>query len=246
MIKDEERILLLGERNFLVTKKQRKMGTHFGEIDLTKIKKWGQKITSSKGTVFFVVQPTILDLLRKCNRMPQIITAKDAAQIVAITGAGDGWKCLDAGSGSGFLALFLSNVVKPTGSIVTYEKNKKFYDNAKKNIEFCSMEKIIKIKNKDLLKVFTEKNLDLITLDMIYAEKIISKAYKALKPGGWLCIYSPHIEQQQRSVMEFENHNFVQIRTIETMQRDWQISDYSHPRPKQIVHTGFMTFGRKG
>jgi len=244
MIKENDKVLLLGERNFLVTKKQKKMGTQFGELDLTKIKKYGQMIKSSLGEEFFVVEPTVIDLLRKCNRLPQIITTKDAAQIIAVTGLTTGMKCLDAGTGSAFLTIFLGNIVKPNGSVISYEKNKRFYDNAKKNIAFCSMEKVITIKNKDMLKGFSEKNLDLITLDMIYAEELVSKAHAALKPGGWLCIYSPHIEQQKKSVVEMEKL-FRQIKTIETMQRLWQVSDYTHPMPRQIVHTGFISFGRK-
>lgn len=244
MIKEDERILLLGRSNFLVTKKQKKMGTQFGEIDLTKIKSYGQKIKSSSGEIFVVAQPSIIDLLKRCNRLPQIITTKDAAQIVAVTGLTSGWNCLDAGTGSGFLAIFLGSIVKP-GKVTTYEKNTKFYENAKRNIEFCGLHKIITIKNKDILKGFNEKGLDLVTFDMIHAETLVGKAYKALKSGGWLCIYSPHIEQQKKSVEEMIKNNFVQIKTIETMQREWQVSDYTHPMPKQIVHTGFMTFGRK-
>ena len=245
MITEDDKILLAGKRNFLVTKKQKKMGTQFGEIDLTKIRKYGQKIKSSSGEIFIVAKPTIIDLLKRCNRLPQIITTKDAAQIIAVTGLTSGWKCLDAGSGSGFLAIFMGNIVAPNGSVVTYEKNNKFYENAKRNIEFCGLDKIITIKNKDILNGFNEKGLDLITFDMIHAEKMIPKAKKSLNPGGWLCVYSPHIEQQKKAVEEMIKENFVHIKTIETMQREWQVSDYTHPMPKQIVHTGFMTFGRK-
>ena len=47
--------------------------------------------------------------------------------------------------------------------------------------------------NSDTTKIldngFSEKNLDLITFDMIHAEKMIPKAKKALNPGGWIFIY---------------------------------------------------------
>lgn len=238
------KVLLLGERSFIVDIAQKKFSTNYGLLDLTKIKKYGQVLQSNTGHEFVVLEPTILDLLRKAKRMPQIIMPKDAGQIVAHTGVSSGWKCLDAGTGSAFLSIFLGNIVKPDGIVVTYEKNKKFYENAKKNIEFCNLAGIVKIKNKPAEK-FTEKNLDLITLDMIDADKMVKKCKTALKSGGWLAVYSPHIEQQKKVVKEMEKQKFAQVKTISTQQVDWQVSDYTHPRPSQIVHTGFITFGRK-
>ena len=238
------KILLLGERSFIIDLSQKKFSTNYGEIDLTKIKKYGQVVKTNTGKQFVALKPSIQDLLRKAKRMPQIITAKDAGQIIAYTGLRSGWHCLDAGAGSGFLAIMLGNIVAPDGSVTTYEKNKKFYENVKRNIEFCGLSSTIKIKNKPALG-FTERNLDLITLDMIEAEKMIKKCHKALKPGAWLAVYSPHIEQQKRVLKEIEKSNFAQARTMQTQQIDWQVSDFSHPRPSQLVHTGFITFARK-
>jgi len=238
------KVLLLGERAFIVDISQKKFSSNYGEVDLTKVRRHGQVVRSNTGYEFVVLKPTITDLLRKAKRMPQIITAKDAGQIIAHTGVCSGWYCLDAGSGSGFMAIFLGNIVHPNGSIITYEKNKVFYDNAKKNIEFCGLDDVVKIKNMPAER-FNERNLDLIVLDMINAEKMVKKCYKSLKPGGWLVIYSPHIEQQKRVRSEVAKNNFIQIKTIQTQQTEWQISNYTHPKPTQLVHTGFITFARK-
>lgn len=241
------KILLIGKGKFLVDTAQKRFHCHYGEIDLREIKRYGQRIRSSLGYEFIVVKPSIIDLLKKCKRGPQIVMPKDAATILAITGIENGWRCLDAGGGSGFLAIFLANIVKPGGKVFVYEKNKEYAKNVKENVMLCGLEKIIKVKNEDV-KNFKERNLDLITLDMKGAEKIIKKTYKALKHGGWLCIYSPHIEQQKAVVRKIENlgeKHFAEVQTLENIQRFWQINDYTHPKPKQIIHTGFMTFARK-
>lgn len=238
-------LLLSKQRSFLPDTVQKNFHSQYGIVDLTKIKKYGQSVKSSSGHEFVAVKPSIIDFLRKARRMPQIVMPRDAAQIVAMTGASNGWRCLDLGSGSGFLAIFLGNAVTPNGSVVTYEKKKEFAKNVLHNVKFCGLEKIIKVKNKTAEK-FAEKNLDLITMDIPDAEKLMKKCHSALKTGGWLCVYSPHIEQQVRVRAAMEKQGFIFIKTIETTQREWSsLKDYTHPRYGGIGFTGFMTFGRK-
>ncbi len=235
-------LLLSKEASFIVDTEQKKFSSQFGVIDLTKAKA-GQKIKSSSGHVFAVAEPTIIDFLRKARRGPQVVLPKDASQIIAVTGARSGWQCLDAGGGSGFLALFIANIVQP-GKMTAYEKRKDFAKNIEYNAKLCGLKNVV-VKNKDV-KTFNEKDLDLVTLDMQGAEKNIEKCHRSLKLGGWLCIYSPHIEQQKRA-MKYMEKLFTQIRTIECVVRDWKIDvrGYTHPKYSEISHTGFMTFGRK-
>jgi len=78
------------------------------------------------------------------------------------------------------------------------------------------------------------------------AEKLVKKCYSALKSGGWLCVYSPHIEQQIAARNAMEKNGFIMVKTMETIQRNWSsLKGFTHPRPSGIVHTGFITFGRK-
>ncbi len=235
-------LLLSKDAVFLVDTQQKKFSSQYGVIDLTKIKV-GQKIKSSSGHIFAVVDPTLIDFIKKFRRGPQVVLPKDAAQVVAVTGLRSGWSCLDAGGGSGFLALFIANIANP-GKVVVYEKNKEFAKGIEHNVKFSGLKNVV-VKNKDA-KIFGEKNLDLITLDMMGAEKLVKKCHKALKLGGWLAVYSPHIEQQKRVVKEMEK-KFLQMRTIECNVRDWKIDlrGYTHPKYSEISHTGFMTFGRK-
>lgn len=56
----------------------------------------------------------------------------------------------------------------------------------------------------------------------------------------------PHIEQQVDVRKEMDRCGFRYIKTVETIQREWKsLGGYTHPVPKGIMHTGFMTFGRK-
>ena len=182
-----------------------------------------------------------IDIEKKYKRGPQIIMRKDAANIVAETGLQPNWKCLDLGGGSGFLALFIANLV-PQGSVVTYELKKEHVDIIKKNIEASGF-KNIKVMNKPA-ENFTGNGYDLITMDVRNADKLITKAFAALKNGGWLAVYSPHIEQQIKSVSIMEK--FSKVKIIETIRREWtSVHGFTHPMPSQVVHTGFIAVGRK-
>lgn len=180
----------------------------------------------------------------KLKRGPQIITWKDAASIIAETGLRPDWTCLDLGGGSGFLALFLANLLTK-GKIAVYEIKKENAEIIKDNIKRLRFSNI-KIVNRPAEK-FTGKNFDLITVDMKGAENLVEKCFKALKQGGWLAVYSPHIEQQIECRKAMEMAGFAKIKTIENIKREWKVDTrgYSHPMPTQLVHTGFITIARK-
>jgi len=236
-------IVLLSSTRRVVVERGKTHYGDFGIIDTSTVEV-GDVIRTKKET-FVVVEPTISDTLSICRRGAQIVTAKDAGQIMAITGLSSGWKCLDAGSGSGFLAIQLGNAVGPKGRVITYEKRKDFFTTAKKNIERCGLEGIVTIKNQDVA-TFREKNFDLIFFDLKHSHTLVERANARLKPGGWLIVYSPHIEAQIAALEEMRNNHMHVHATIETIQRKWKSNHgYTHPEPSGITHTGFMTFARK-
>lgn len=239
----QEYVLLINSKDKILLEKGKVFNTKYGIIDTRHIE-YGS-IVETKKAKFIALKPNPIDLLEKCRRGAQVVLPKDACQITAITGLTQGWRCLDAGTGSGFLAIFLGNIVGKKGRVYTYEKRKEFYEIAKRNIEICGLEKTVIIKNEDV-RNFKERNLDLVTLDMKNSHELIEKVYKRLKAGGWLVVYSPHIEEQIRVIEEMKKVGFHVYATIENIQRKWKsLYGYTHPEPSGILHTGFMTFGRK-
>ena len=119
-----------------------------------------------------------IDTEKTYKRGPQIITRKDAGAIVARVGLQPNWRCLDLGGGSGFLALFLANLT-PSGSVTTYEIKKEHAEIIKKNIGASGFRNV-KLVNKPAEK-FAGGGFDLITMDVKGAEKIIPRAYRALR-----------------------------------------------------------------
>lgn len=240
-IRKDSLILLLGRKSYLI--RPIKFSCEFGFCDLRKLigKKFGARIKIGKES-FTIVRPTIIDLLKKAKRGPQIIMPKDAGMIVSVTGCSPGWKVVDAGTGSGFLSMLLANL---GCNVYTYEKKKEFYEIAKKNVKNFGLKNIL-LKNADIAKGIKEKNVDLITLDMQNPEKIVKYAFNSLKAGGWLAVYSMHIEEVKRVYEEFNKYDFTDIKILENIQREWQsIGKLTRPKNYMLAHTGFLTFARK-
>ena len=206
--------------------------------------------------MIFMQTTTILDLLAKTKRGPQVILPKDAAALVGLTGVSSDWHCLDAGSGSGWLAAFIGNLIRPNGKLVSYERDERWFTVAKENIKFCGLDKIVKVKKGDIKnapELKKQNSLDLVTLDAKEPELIVSRAIKALKPGGFLAVYSPHIEQQiavvsaMRKITSPKGELFANIKAVETIQRPWHVGPgpFTHPEISGLLHTGFWTVARK-
>lgn len=247
-MKENELVLLLsGERSYLVEVRSGKLHTKDGILDLSKLekKKIGDKTKTHLGKEFSIVRPNILDILeKKAKRLPQIMMPKDIALIISYTGIEPGSLLVDAGTGSGFLAIFLANYVKP-GKVVTYENNRRFVKVAKENIKSSGLPKFIRLKQRDITKGIDERKVDLITLDMKDAEKVVKHAYIALKSGGYLVVYSPYIEQSLAVSKEMKRKGFCYIKTVENIVREWQVEKYIRPKTIGLMHTGFLTFARK-
>ncbi len=238
----EEYVLLLSNEHRFVAKRG-KVNTHVGTVDVSDAS-IGDVVQAGDVT-FVVARPTFTDLLQSCRRAAQVVTLKDAVQIVSVTGLGRGWRCVDGGSGSGFLALFLGHMVGPEGQVTTYERREDFHETVQRNIRRCGMEDVVTAKHGDISS-FEERDLDLVTLDVKGAEELVARVHRRLRPGGWLAVYSPQIEQQIAVRQNMEQTGFAHVTTMETMQRAWQSrGGYTRPVTKGLLHTGFLTYGRK-
>ncbi|MFZ3077827.1 MAG: methyltransferase domain-containing protein [Candidatus Aenigmatarchaeota archaeon] len=246
-IRSGGKVLLFGKRSYIVIAGKEEFHCQYGKIDLKRLinKNYGTKIKAHLGEEFIALKPNVADLMRKARRGPQVVLAKDAAQIIAVTGVGKDSIVIDAGSGSGFLAIFLANAVK---RVFTYESRKEFFEISKQNIKFAGA-KNIEIKNRDASKGFPQRDVDLVTLDMEEPEKAIKHAHKSLGPGGWLAVYSPTIEHASSACAQIRKLTFTEPRVLETSQREWRMNIFdgktrSRPRSGGIF-TGFLVFARK-
>lgn len=229
-----------GERTYLLKDISKDFHCAEGMLDKKDLEKTDEIIESNKGKKFLITNPSFIDKLSKIKRLPQIIPRKDVGLIISETGIGKDSIVVDAGAGSGALALQLANIVK---KITTYEIREDHYNVVCKNIELMGF-KNIKIKQGNICEKLEEKNVDLITLDMPDPWNALENVKKALKMGGFVVSYSPTIPQ----VMDFVSalDGFILLKVTELMEREWECRERKvRPKSRQIGHSGFLTFARK-
>lgn len=179
---------------------------------------------------------------RNLKRGPQVILPKDIGTIISYSNISKNSVCIDAGTGSGWLAVSLAKICK---EVYSYEIRPDFIKIAEKNKIKTNVDNLT-IKNQDVLKGIKEKNVDLVTLDMPNSDRVIRYAYKALAEKGIVMGYCPHIEQAKKFVKKLERYKFKDIYTLETIIRDILIRDRgTRPSTKGIWHTAYLTFGEK-
>lgn len=186
------------------------------------------------------------DILKKLARGPQIITLKDSAMISAFTGMSPGDIIVDAGSGSGFLAIYMGNLVRPNGHVISYERRADFAGLAKRNVKKAGFDKYVKIKEKDIYEGIDEKGVDVITLDLPEPWNAVAHSKRALKEGGFLVSYVPTVEQVRHFVLQCDKLGLKHVKTVECTVREMVLKERgTRPQIKGIMHTGYITFVRK-
>lgn len=196
-------------------------------------------VKSNLGNAFLVFDAGFADKIEKVKRGPAIMLKKDIGEIIAYSGINSKSSIVDAGSGTGVLAAFLGNISK---NVVSYEKNKEFFKLAKKNLEFLDVK--VKLKNKDIFTGIDEKNLDLITLDLLEPWKVFKHARMSLRSGGFLICYLTNINQLIECAKNLEG--FYLERVLENIEREWVVDKLIvRPKHQGLMHTGFLLFARK-
>ena len=179
----------------------------------------------------------------KMKRAPQVILPKDIGIIIAYSGVNRESVCVDAGTGSGWLAVGLARIAK---KVISYELREDFIKIAEKNKAMENLQNL-EIRHGDITKDLKEKNVDIVTLDMPSSEKAIPRARKALKENGVIVGYTPHMEQVVKFAAKLEKSGFTDIRTYECILRDMLVRpEGMRPSTKGVWHTAYLVFAKKG
>ena len=201
------------------------------------------KVKTKTGKEYCVFNSDFIDDYRHIKRLAQIIPLKDIGAIITATGIGPESVVLDAGTGSGAVSIFLARFVK---QVYSYDIVQEHTDIAIENQKALGI-KNVEYRQGDITKGVSEKNVDLIILDMPEPWECLRTIESSLKVGGFAVVYCPTITQSADFVNSLkDNEMLLHLRTSEIIDRKWEIDERKvRPRGQEIAHSGFMSFVRK-
>lgn len=221
--------------------------THRGVIRHDDIigQKWGSRLESHQGNPFYLLQPGIADLIKGIKRTTQILYPKEIGQILITMGIGPGMRVLECGSGSGGLTTAFAYMVGESGHVYSYERKSEIQTLAIKNLERVGLIDRVTFIVGDAADGFSEENVDALFLDLPNPYDYLPQSRRSLKPGGYLGMLVPTVNQVQLCLQALNQHNFAFVEVMEVLVRYYK-TDWQHLRPvdRMIAHTGFLLFGR--
>ena len=240
----------------IVDKKNRKYVIHNTEFHTEKgvisqediiNAKVGDVLETHMGKKYTVIEPNINDYIDLMKRNCSILLPQDLGLITGFTGIGYGSKIVESGTGAGSSLLFFANIVGPDGHVSSYEIREDFVKIIKENISGTDF-KNITLYNQDVTEGFKEEDnsIDLVFLDLPKPGEVIEDAYRILKTGGFIAVYTPYVEQFQIVNKVLGKSGFKNIKIREGNVRELEIKkNKTRPNIRMAGHTGYITFARK-
>ncbi|HXF86487.1 MAG TPA: tRNA (adenine-N1)-methyltransferase [Anaerolineales bacterium] len=239
----------LRHKHFILTLQAgAKLETHRGVLlhdDLIG-KPWGSQVFTHLGAPFFLLQPSLADLLIDIPRTTQILYPKDIGFILVTMGVGPGQKVIEAGTGSGSMTTALAYAVGPQGRVISYEVREDIQNLARKNLTRFGLASRVDFKLRDIAQGFDETDADSFFLDVPNPYDYIAQVRAALKAGGFLCCLIPTFNQVEKTLQALRQNHFAFLEVCELLLRYYK-PEPSRLRPtdRMVAHTGFLLFGRK-
>lgn len=223
-------------------------GTHRGIIkhdDLLGLP-WGSQVFSHMGSPFFLLQPSLADVLNELPRNTQILYPKDIGFILITMGVGSGQCVMEAGTGSGSMATALAFAVGPAGKVISYERRSEMQTLARKNLSRLGLEERVEFKLGDIGDGMEETNVDAFFLDVPNPYDLIAQVRTVLKPGGFFSAIIPTFNQVEKTLHALRHNHFAFIEVCEVLLRHYK-PEPSRLRPtdRMVAHTGFLIFARR-
>ncbi len=206
---------------------------------------WGAQVYSHLGAPFYLLRPSLADLLKETRRNTQIMFPKDIGFVLVSLSIGPGQTVLEAGTGSGALTTALAFAVGAEGRVVSYERRPEMQRLARRNLRRVGLEDRVTFKLRDIAAGFDEREVDALFLDVPNPEDYIPQAREALKTGGFFGSLVPTTNQVSRLVAALQAHHFAFIDICEVLLRYYKaVPERLRPTDRMVAHTGYLIFAR--
>lgn len=209
----------------------------------------GSWVTASTGARLLLLRPRLADFILRMKRGAQVVYPKDLGAILVYGDIAPGMTVLEAGTGSGALALGLSRAVGASGRVVSVERRDDHAAHARKTIQrwYGEIPDNLELRDGDVADHVADVVPDRIVLDVPEPWHTLRQAAEHQPPGGVVTVYLPTVPQVQQAVdAARETGCFTEIEVKEFLFRDWNIDGRSvRPEHSMVGHTGFLVFMRR-
>ncbi len=208
-------------------------------------KQWGSQILSHNGSPFFILQPSMTDILRNTKRSTQIMYPKEIGYILLYMGIGPGSRVIEAGTGSGSFTTALAHAIGDSGGIYSYDVKEVNQASARKTLEKLNLINRVELKVRDIQDGFDEKNVDAVFLDVSNPYDYLDQVRGALKPGGHFGCIVPTTNQVTQLLVSLRRSEFAFVEVCDISVRFYKTEPSRfRPTDRMIAHTGYLVFAR--
>src|SRR5450756_837073 len=213
----------------------------------------GSVVRNTAGIEYLAVRPLLADFVLSMPRGAAVVYPKDAGQIVAMADIYPGARVVEAGVGSGALAMSLLRAVGDGGMLHSIERRADFGEIARANVEglFGGPHPAWTLSVGDLSDVLPMPSepgsIDRVVLDMLAPWENLEAVATALAPGGVLIAYLATTTQLSRIAEDLRaDGRFTEPHAWESMVRGWHLEGLAvRPEHRMIGHTGFLITTRR-
>jgi tRNA (adenine57-N1/adenine58-N1)-methyltransferase len=207
----------------------------------------GREVRSHLGYPFVILRPSTSDLISQLKRTTQIMYPKDIGYTLLKLSVRPGDRIIEAGTGSGGLALALARAVGPGGTVYSYEVRPDILNLARKNLEALGLAGCVSFKLRDIAEGFDETDVDALFLDVRRPWAYLAQVTAALKDSGFFGAILPTANQVAELIHGLEDQRtFGHIEVEEVLVRPYKaVPNRLRPMDRMIAHTGYLVFARK-
>ncbi|MBN2085349.1 MAG: tRNA (adenine-N1)-methyltransferase [Anaerolineales bacterium] len=208
-------------------------------------KPWGSRVDSHLGRPFYLLPPSLHDILRDTKRSSQIIFPKDIGYILLKLSIAPGVTVIEAGTGSGALTTALATAVGPQGRVISYDQRADMQNLARKNLEQLGLQDRVEFRLRDISQGFEETDCPALFLDVPIPHEYIGQVRAALRPGGFFGSIVPTTNQVCTLLSALERHEFEFVEVSELSLRYYKpVPERLRPTDRMVAHTGYLIFAR--
>ena len=218
--------------------------TDLGVLAVPEDVEHGDTVETHLGTAFVARKLRGPDLFHNLERTGAPMLPRDIGLVVGHAGIQRTDRVLDAGTGTGVLAVTLGRL---GATVETYEQDPEFAEVARQNVALAEVSDNVTVHTGDVTDHLGEHaELDAVTLDTEDAPAVVEATPDLLATGGSVAVYSPFVEDAREVSETAQTAGLEDVRTLETIQREMNFDERgSRPATAGVGHTGFLTVGRR-